>query len=178
MRSRLLIIACVIAVSLQLSGQEKSFKVGEITPLPKDGFANFKELQKWASNSSFGGGRSGMFNLGGEKIFFTDRCFTSGMSTSEVTFYTQRVDGRIGRFFALPMELREHRIEQRGDKIIITTYNEASKAWLEIMSISSAMFTASPFNIEQVSADQPATASELKSEGEKKTKPEPEVRPQ
>ena len=180
MRTPLLIIACFTAVLLQLHGQERPLKVGESTPLPKDGFANLEELQKWASSSSFGGGRSGIFNLGGTKVVYTDRCFTSGMSTSELTFYIQRVDGRIAKFFGLPMELREHRVEQRGEKIIITTWTP--KGWLEVMSISSAMFTALPFKIEQEAALTnplpPATAPESKAEGRDKPKSESEGRSQ
>lgn len=109
-----------------------------------------------------------MFVLGGKKVFFTDRSFTSGLPTSEVTFYVQQASGRIGKFLALPMQLREHKIEQHGDKIVLTTYDEVTKSWLEVMSISSAMLKAAPFKLVQDDADRPEAASKSKSAAEKK----------
>lgn len=114
-------------------------KVGEGDPVPKDGFADFAKLNGWATGSSFGGGGAMALKLDGKDVFFSNRCFTSGIATSELLFYSAGLDGRLRVFLNVPTQRKEHRVAIENNHIVVRCYNATSKGWPIAMTITAAM---------------------------------------
>ena len=74
----------------------------DLTSPPKGGFTDFWELKTWAYQSSFGGGFAKKLLLGGREVYYTDRCFTSGIETTQVTFFYKNKKGHIVPYATLP----------------------------------------------------------------------------
>lgn len=163
----------IMLVATLCANDRPALKVGESTPAPIDGFADFEGLNHWASTSSFGGGGAGRLQIGGTNVFYSNRMFTSGLATSELNFFTQSHDGRIRSFLLVPTQLKEHKITTENDQIVVRCYNPSTKEWPIAMIISSWMLP-DPKEREQAGSGQPATSPESKSEGGDNPQPEAE----
>ena len=169
----------LIATSSIAFAADEVRKVGDADEMPKDGFANFSELQIWATTSSFGGGSANSFVIEGKNIYCSDRMVTSGMPTSELMFFTDSHDGRIRRFLLIPTQNKDHRISVEEDMLVVRCYVPSNKTWQIALKISPWMLPGSIHNLdrrEQGGAGQPATRPELESEGNDNHQPESEWR--
>ena len=125
MKNLLILISLLVATT----GYPKPMKVLESTDIPPQGFSTFEDLSKWASTSSFGGGHAKEIKLNEAMIFYSDRMFTSGRPTSELTFYSKRKDGSIHPFIHIPLQWKEFRIELKEAVIVIHAKSLGSDIW-------------------------------------------------
>jgi hypothetical protein len=88
-------------------------------PAPKEGFANATELNEWAQKSAFGGGWAKEIVVGDRRIFYSNRSFTSGRETTQVTFFYTNKLGRIVAFYELPIHLGTSSIDVVDENIIV-----------------------------------------------------------
>ena len=173
----LLILCGLTFASIAEPESEPKSSLGpfESEPIPKGGFKNFAELDKWAGSSSFGGGWATRLDLDGVEVLYSKRSVTSGRATTELIFFVRYKD-HLKLFVNIPWQFGEYRVSVIKKEIVVEL--SASEGWVTAMKISSEMLPPRSPKTEQVDADQPATALESKDEGDEKPKPESEARSQ
>ncbi len=93
---------------------------------PEYGFMSELQLQEWAMKSAFGGGYVKEIMVEDRKVYYSNRSFTSGRQTTQVTFFYVSQLGRIIPFTALPTKLGNSTITIEGDNIIVNQKSEIS----------------------------------------------------
>jgi hypothetical protein len=83
-----------------------------------DKFSSIEHLKRWAE-SGFGGGHLEELTLSGRKIFIADRCWTSGVYSSEVGIYVHSASDLILRYSIPVQHMYYHKFLIKGDRLII-----------------------------------------------------------
>jgi hypothetical protein len=116
------------ALSQSLMTDHK-FKVGDILPIPAEGFSHSNEIDVWAKSSSFGGGRATELTSG---VFCTVRSATSGRPTSEVILFTAS-EGKYRPKLIVPMQPYEAKFSVRDNKFYLSfTVDKIAVPFLEL----------------------------------------------
>ena len=93
---------------------------------PKEGFATQNQLDIWSRTSTVGGGLTGELNIDGQKIYYTNRSFTSGRETTQVSLFYITKSGHIFPFTNLPIHLGGSSVTVKEGKIIVNQTSELS----------------------------------------------------
>ena len=137
-----------LGLSLSIPPTAKSFEpflnLGEALPLPKEGFKSIAKFKTWAEHSSFTGGYSQEFTLGGRRVFCAKRSVTSGRATTLLSFLVLRDDGRLQPFLDTPLYFREFKITQDEDEIVVRCYDGSAEKWPVALRFSALMLPHDP----------------------------------
>jgi hypothetical protein len=102
-------------------GRLRGYKGGNRFPnsfTGPDKFGSIEHLKRWAE-SGFGGGHVEELTLSDRKIFIADRCWTSGVYSSEVGIYIHSASGLILRYSIPVQHMYYHKFLVKGDRLII-----------------------------------------------------------
>ncbi|MCD4707992.1 MAG: hypothetical protein K8S62_09665 [Candidatus Sabulitectum sp.] len=100
-------------------------------------FGNLDELREWATSSTWGGGSLETVFLDSLPVYIADRCFTSGIHTSEITVYTER-GSNLNPVFHIPVQHNcFHSIQVRDSLLVIVQHNMRDEE-IEFASLTAA----------------------------------------
>lgn len=89
-------------------------------------FSTVSELRQWAG-SSFGGGSVKELSLKNTTIYIADRCWTSGVNSSEIGIYVPDGKALVLRYSTPPMHRHYHRFRLEKDNLVIIRVDGTQK---------------------------------------------------
>ena len=111
MKTLIIIFAMLIQLASAAQPKEEA---------PKEGFADKGQLEAWSRTSAFGGGSAGEINVNGRKIYYTNRSFTSGRETTQVSLFYIAENGHIVPFANLPISPGSSKVTVKEGKVIVS----------------------------------------------------------
>lgn len=111
-------------------------------------FGSYQELDDWAKDC-FGGGWCTKFttrwNAKDIELCYTIRTFTSGVATTEVTFWQPDQKGGWSKTVGTGIMTEEIKVSMSPGGATLNAYDSATKSWIQWMSIATPLLCREQF---------------------------------